>query len=129
MSAWSENLSDASSKLLLVSWGLQYMPNCITFTLQVVRNQSISTYWPLSGSELLDEDCDARGVGRERAHVTYCASVLSILQARYRRNVQQMGCATPSVVQPRTLTNIPNGPLHSNTPSVYSPLDHSSKCI
>ena len=43
MSAWSENLSDASSKLLLVSWGLHYMPNCISFTTQVVRNQNIST--------------------------------------------------------------------------------------
>ena len=68
-------------------------------------------------------------VSGEKAHLVACASVLGTLQARYRRNVQKMGSATPSLVQPRTLTYIPNGPLHSNRLSEYSPLDHSSECI
>ena len=46
MSAWSENLSDASSRLLLVSWGLQCMHNCITFTYHVVHNQNMKPSGP-----------------------------------------------------------------------------------
>ena len=68
MSACSENLSDASSRLLLYCWvWLKHIHNSISSMHQGMSVQNITTWWPLTRSELLDDDCSARGVGRENS--------------------------------------------------------------